>query len=175
MMKNTVIRFGLYSSALMIGMFYFFWLFLADLDYGIQEVLGYANIILAMTFVYFGIRHYRDKVNNGVISFGTAVKIGTLIVLVPSLLFGLADVLYVTAINPGFAESYYDYQIQQYASLPPAEYNAKVEEMEAQKDMFNNPYFLFVVMFVTVFLIGFVATMISSVFLQKKKAVAASS
>ena len=47
--------------------------FLFDTDppnYGAQEVVGYASIILSTVFVYLGIKRFRDKELNGIISFG---------------------------------------------------------------------------------------------------------
>ena len=56
-MKTSVIRFGGYG--ILVG----FAAFLAGLSFDIttNEAFGYATIVAALLFVYFGIRHFRDK------------------------------------------------------------------------------------------------------------------
>jgi hypothetical protein len=48
-------------------------------------------MLLAMVFVFLGIRHFRDHENEGMLTFGQGLKIGVLIVLIPAVAFGLFD------------------------------------------------------------------------------------
>ncbi len=60
-MKKTIIRYGLYGGTVICVLFLLS-LYLADgLDFGAQEVIGYASMVVALSFVYFGIRHFRDR------------------------------------------------------------------------------------------------------------------
>ena len=79
-MKSTVIKYGLYG--LITGLIIFtlhLVLGINNLDYSTNEILGYISIFLSLSFVFFGIKHYRDKVNNGIITLGKAIAIGILI------------------------------------------------------------------------------------------------
>lgn len=171
-MKKTVIRYGLYGALLMVVLFSAVWFLFnkSSADYGRQEVLGYLTIILSLAFVFFGIKHYRDSVNNGQLTFGQGIKVGLLIVLIPSIAFGLFDVLYVSLFDPQFFENYYNYQLDEMRkSLAAREYELRKKEMESQKKMFSNPFVQFVVMFLTVFFIGLIITVISALILRRNR------
>jgi hypothetical protein len=170
-MKKTVLRYGLLSTLTLVGISLYTWLTLGPKsDYAVYEVIGYASMVLAMVFVFFGIRHYRNKVNNGVLSFGRGLKVGVLIVLVPTLIFGVFDALYTTVINPGFMDSYYENQLSKAKqTLSPADYELQVAEAKAEREMFGNPVVLFLVMSLTVFMIGMIATVISTLILKRAR------
>lgn len=167
-MKRTVLRFGLISSIVIIALFLLEFLIYHDSNYAAQEVFGYASMVLSMLFVFFGIKHYRDKENGGRLTFGQGMKVGVLIVVIPALAFGLFDILYVTVINPHFMENYYNHYVaQMQQSMPAAEFAKARSEMDAQMAMFSNPVMSGLVMAVTVFMIGLIVAVISSLVLRR--------
>src|SRR5271165_7380234 len=105
-MKTTVLRYGLYAAIFEVAFFLVSWVFigLTASNYNIQEVIGYAGILVCLSFVYFGIRYYRDHINGGEITFLRGLKLGLLIVIIPSVCFGLTDTLYVILFDPHFYE-----------------------------------------------------------------------
>lgn len=168
-MKKTILRFGAYGSITICILFIISWFVLDHLPMSIQEVLGYASMIVSLSFVYFGIKHYRDKENGGKVGFKKALAIGILISLITALIFGLLDMLYSQVLNPEFMDEYYSEVIPDLkASLPANELDAKLAELEAQREQFSNPIFLFVFMASNVFVIGFIITLLSSLILQRK-------
>lgn len=143
-------------------------------DYQMAEVFGYLTMTLGMIFVFFGVKHYRDRVNNGSLTFGEGLKIGLLITLGPSLVFALFDMFYVEVINPSYQDDYYaDLVARTKANTPPDQLAGKLKTMEKQKEFFNNPVLLFLVMFLTVFIIGTIVSIISALTLRRKKRVPA--
>lgn len=171
-MKKTALRYGLYSSVFMVGMFIIgFMIFMGpEKNYKGSEIFGYSSMVVSMVFVFFGIKHFRDQLNGGMLSFGKGMKVGLLIVLIPSLAFGLFTVIYMTAINPDYTENYYNYQLSQMqANMNAAEFDAARTKMEQQRAMFANPAFSFIVMALTVFVIGVIATVISSLILKRTR------
>lgn len=168
-MKSTILKYGGYSSITLLVFFCISWLFLEGLSFSIQEVLGYASIVLAVSFVYFGIKHYRDEINNNKLSFLDGLKLGLLIVVMPSIVFGLYNVIYVEVINPEFMDEYYtNYANNLKSTLSTEEFQIQIAKLESEKDMFQNPFMQFFVMGVTVFLIGIIGTVISTLVLKKK-------
>src|SRR5688500_3200305 len=102
-MKQTAIRYGIYSVLiiLILSSVHVF-ILIKNLSYDQMEIAGYLIMLLSMIFFYFGLRYYRDEKNNGILTFGQGLKLGTLIVLFPSIAFGLFDVLYVKVLNPNW-------------------------------------------------------------------------
>lgn len=168
-MKKTFKRYGLYSGIAMI-ILYIVNLLVVSLGagYDIGEVVGYSAMVISLCFVYFGIRYYRDTQNNGLLGFGQGIKLGLLISLMPALCFGVADIIYVTLINPGFADKYEATMLQQLkASTPPAQFDAKAAALKEQMAFFKNPLGDFIVMFLTVMAIGLIITVISTFMLKR--------
>ncbi len=169
-MKNTVIKYGI-RSAITITILFLLALTLGkNLDYGLQEVIGYASMVISLLFVFFGIKHFRDNENNGVVSFKKALLIGILITLFAALAFGIIDLIYIKYINPDFTAEYYARSVEQLKnSLTGVELETKLAEMESQKELFMNPLVSFLLMSFTVFLVGLIISLISSLILQRKQ------
>ena len=168
-MKSAIIKYGTYSCLLLTVLFGISFFFEDKMDFSTSEIFGYATIILSLTFVFFGIKSYRDTANNGIVSFGKALKIGLLITLLTSVTFGLINVIYTEVINPEFSSEYYNYSIGKYReNLPKEEFQIKLKELESQKDLFSNPLVNFGIMGLTVFIIGFIISLISGLILQRK-------
>lgn len=170
-MKSTVLRYGLYASLVVVGLGLINCLVLIkNADYTTQEIAGYLTITLAMIFIFFGIRHYRDHVNGGSLRFGEGLKIGFLIALVPAICFGLFNLLYVEVIDPGWQDEYYGHYLQQVReSTPPAELQAKLDKLQQQREFFSNPVITFLFMSLTVFVVGAIVTIISALWLRRNK------
>ena len=140
------------------------------LSSSLQEVMGYLTMLLSMVFVFLGIRQYRDKCNNGQLSFFQGLKVGILIVLIPSVAFGLFDLLYTEVLHPGWMDEYYaNYIARIKASTPPAQLEAALQKANDQKELFSNPLMQFLLMSATVFIIGLIVTIISALTLRRRK------
>lgn len=168
-MKKSVLRYGLYGSITICALFLFSWFALKGADMSTQEILGYASMIISLSFVYFGIKHFRDQENQGRVSFKKGLIIGTLISLITALAFGVLDIIYVKFINPDFLTEYYEVVLNEMKeTLPAEEFKLEQARMEAEKQLFANPMMNFLIMFLTVFVIGFIISLISSLILQRK-------
>lgn len=168
-MKRTVLRYGLISGLVIFVLFVLSYaIFGSSTDFDTREVFGYAAIILSLLFVFFGIKHYRDKENAGRLSFGKGLKVGLLITLIPAAVFGLFSVIYTEVINPDFQETYYShYMAEMQKTMTPEKFEVAKAEFESQKAMFANPLFNFGLMFFTVFIIGVIISVISTLILKR--------
>jgi len=168
-MKNTVLRYGLRSALSIIILFLVSSLLLQGLDFTTQEIYGYVSIIVSLSFVFLAIKHFRDQKNNGLLSFKEGVIIGILITLFASITFGFYNLIYVEYINPDFMTEYYNYSIEQVSkTLSGEELQTKLKQMAEEKELFAKPIMNFSMMFLTVFMIGFIISLISSFILSKK-------
>lgn len=167
-MKKTVLRYGLFSAITIVVLFTLSWIIYRDSNFEAQEVFGYSSMVISLLFVFFGIKHFRDKENDGVLTFGQGMKVGLMIVLIPALIFGVFDIIYTTFLNPGFMERYYSAEVaRMQQSLPASEFQAAKATLDSQKEMFSTPGVAAFVMFLTVFIIGVIITVISSLILKR--------
>jgi hypothetical protein len=174
-MKPTVLRYSLFAiiAILVFSAIHVFFIIPPKVSFEAAEVAGYLTMTLSMVFVFFGIKHFRDHVNNGTLSFGQGMKVGLLIALGPAIFFALFDLLYVKVINPGWSDEYYSHYVQEATrGVPAAELPGKLKQIEDQKAFFEQPAMLFLVMFATVFIIGCIVTIISALTLRRKRQLA---
>lgn len=168
-MKKTVIRFGLLSFVVTSILFLIMLVVGQGLSFNTQAVLGYATIVISLSFVFFGIKHYRDKENNGTISFGKALALGMLITLFVGLGFAVIDFIYTAYINPDFLEQYTTYSLTELEkTFSGEELIAAKEKLKSDMESMGSSSFMAFIMFVTVTLIGFIISLVSSLFLQHK-------
>jgi len=169
-MKNTVFKYGIYSAIAISALFLIGWFVGKGLGLGYsgQEVVGYASIIVSLSFVFFGIKHFRDQENEGKVSFGKAVLIGLLISLFASIAFGIVDIIYLQ-LNPDFTTEYYTHHVAELKeSLSGIELEAALIKMEEEKELFSSPTMSFLLMALTVFMIGIIVSVLSALLLQRK-------
>lgn len=168
-MKNTVIKYGLYallSGFVFFGLPFFFGM---EVDYDYGELIGYTAMVLSLLFVYFGIKHYRDNVNNGKVSFGKAIGMGMLIALFSAIGVAIFDYIYTTQINPDFASDYLEYSIKKMEGTLSAEaLKVKTAELTQQMEDYGSPGFMAFMMFASVIILGFIISLISSLILHRK-------
>jgi len=152
-MKSTVIKYGLYAFSASAILFVLGLLLGDSLSFGNQEIVGYTSIVLSLLFVFFGIKHFRDHQNNGVVSFGKALGIGILISIFAGLGVAIIDLIYTMFINPDFF----------------AEYTQMLKDQGREDEIVEmGSGLMAMVMFLTVVVIGFIISLLSALILQRK-------
>ncbi|NND70886.1 MAG: DUF4199 domain-containing protein [Rhodothermales bacterium] len=169
-MKKTSLKYGGIGGLILGTLFAIAFAFLStdNPNYKLSEVIGYVTMILSLSVVYFGIRNFRDDDLDGSISFGKAFTTGLAISAVAALIFAAFDTLYVTVLNPEFFADYMDWQLETMTTDGASQ--VEIQKVTDQFEMFLGPMGAAingVVMFLTVFLIGLVVSLISSVILKK--------
>ncbi|WP_142784797.1 DUF4199 domain-containing protein [Changchengzhania lutea] len=168
-MKNTIIKYGFFGLLAGLLVFAAAVFFGKGLSYSTQEVIGYTAMVAALSFVFFGIKHYRDQVNHGKISLGKALVIGLLISVLVGIGVGITDYIYTTMINPDFVSEYLEANLSMMENtLPPEEFQVKKVELTKQMEDYGSSSFMALLMWFTVVLIGFIISLISGLILQKK-------
>jgi hypothetical protein len=168
-MKQTVFKYGLWGFTIAVILFLLALAFGKALSYSSQEIIGYATMVASLSFVFLGIKHYRDRVNNGVVSFGNALLIGILISAIVGVGIGIADYLYTTSINPNFSQEFLESSISNLETTVSGEaLETKKQELIDYMDNYGSSEFLAFIMFSTVLIIGFIISLISALILQRK-------
>ncbi|MEZ4777918.1 MAG: DUF4199 domain-containing protein [Flavobacteriaceae bacterium] len=168
-MKKTIFRYGIYGFLAGLLLFLIALVFLKNLNYSTQEVLGYTSMLVSLSFVFFGIKYYRDKENGGIVSFGKAFLIGILISAITGIGVGIMDYIYTTVINPNFAEEYLATSLEMMQQqLPAQEFETQKALLEQQMKDYGGSGFMAFMMFATVVLMGLIISVISAFILQRK-------
>ena len=105
-MKSTVLKYGIRGLVIGLVIFGLHLSLLNSFDYGTNEILGHISILLSLSVIYFGLKHYRDHVNDGELSLVKAIIIGVLISILVGIGVGIIDFIYTKYINPEFFDDY---------------------------------------------------------------------
>lgn len=133
-------------------------------------VLGYASMILAFSLIFVGIKNFRDKFNNGFITFGKAFMIGLYITLIASTMYVIAWVIDYYLFIPDFMDKYTAHMLREAkeAGTDQIEMNNKVAEMLSYKEMYKNPLLVLLFTYLEVIPIGLIVSVISALILRTK-------
>jgi hypothetical protein len=135
------------------------------------ELLGYTTMVIALSLVFFGIKSYRDNHQKGFITFGTALKIGLLITLVASIIYGISWEFTYHNMKGDFmqqmTEKYLE-KLQKEGASEEALSKAK-EEMNNYATMYRNPVIRFAITLMEIIPVGIVISLLSATLLRKKE------
>jgi uncharacterized protein DUF4199 len=169
-MKRTVLVFGLISGAIMAAMLFGTLLFVKNIGFDKAEIVGYTGMVLAFLLVFFGIRSYRENVAGGSITFGRALTVGLLIMLISTVCYVIAwEFVYFNFMHD-FVDKYAAHMIEQVRNSGASEQaiQAQLQEMKRFKELYNNPFFNAAITFLEPLPVGLILTLISAIILRKK-------
>ena len=162
-MKNIVLRYGLIAGCLLIGLGLFNWFIIAQMfGYNASEIFGYLSMILALLSIPLGIKYFRDKLNDGMVSFGEGFKIGMGITIITSVIMFFYSMLFWVLAGDDFMK--WREQVLTESELKQAQL-----QMAEMPDFVLSPWFQGLVMLLTVFLIGMIINLVSSLALKNSK------
>ncbi len=132
-------------------------------DYDLGEIVGWTSMIIGNGVIVLAMLAYRKQYPKESFSFAKGMKLGLGIAAIAASIFVVFDTFYVTVINPDFFEQYSAYEVQKMvdANVAQAEIDAAAAEMSAYSGP-SGVAILETIMFVSVFLIGLVVTIIAS-------------
>jgi amino acid transporter len=171
-MKNTILKYGLIAGlivAALMGITAGVYVHNPDFDLGM--VFGYAGMLVAYTFVFLGVKNYRDKQNGGFITFGKAFKVGMLMSLLTATVYVGTWMIEHHYIFPDFMEKYVENSIVKLEKegLPQTEFQAKKEEFLYYKELYKNPLWIILFTYMEIMVpIGLLAPVITAAILKRK-------
>ncbi|HEU5290029.1 MAG TPA: DUF4199 domain-containing protein [Cyclobacteriaceae bacterium] len=173
-MKKVILIYGLIAGSIVAAVMFItmpmYQNGVLNLDNG--ETIGYTTMVIALSLVFFGIKSFRDNHSNGAISFGKGFKVGILITLIASTMYGLSWEVMYPRIGEEFTKKY---QEKYFADLKAdgatdQEIAEAKKQMESFSVMYKNPVYRFCFStFVEIFPVGLVITLISAAVLRRKE------
>ncbi len=170
-MKRNAIVFGLIAGAI-VSVFMIIGMAIChgEPNYNISMIIGYAAMLLAFSFVFVGVKNYRDKYNRGVLSFGQAFQLGLYITLIASSIYVLAWVIDYYCFIPDFMDKYAAHMVKdvQASGASQAKITSTIDEMNKYKEMYKNPVYVVLLTYLEILPIGLFATLLSALILKRK-------
>ncbi|MBX2915904.1 MAG: DUF4199 domain-containing protein [Cyclobacteriaceae bacterium] len=172
-MKKIVIIYGLIAG-IIVGATFFIGAPLFDqgiitFDNGMW--VGYTSMIIALSLIFFGVKNYRDNKLQGIISFGTAFKMGLLITGVASVVYALSWEVAYRTVSKGYSEAMYTHELSKIKenSKNETELQEQTQRMEDFKVMYENPLIRFGITLMEIFPVGLLISLIVAGLLRKKE------
>jgi hypothetical protein len=134
-------------------------------------VYGYLTMIVALTAVFLGVKHYRDKVLGGVIRFVPALLVGLGISAVASLVYvvGWEISLALSGFDLGAETSRLLLEAARARGASEAELQKVAADAAAFAEMYANPLYRVPITFVEMFPIGALIAVISAALLRNSR------
>jgi hypothetical protein len=170
-MKKTVIVCGLIAGAIItIMMTISTTIYCSKGDFEHGMIYGYAGMIICFSMILVGTKNFRDKYNDGIISFGKGFKIGMLITLIASTMYVIGWLINYYFFIPDFADKYAAYMIDKAkaAGASQTELNKTVLQMANLKEMYKNPIFTALLTYAEIVPVGLVVSLISALIFKRK-------
>lgn len=170
-MKKNVLIFGSIAG-IIISAFMFVSMMMLSKDPAFEGsmLVGYTAMLVAFSFVFVGIKNFRDKYNDGLITFGKAFKVGLFISLIASTMYVITWLIEFNFFIPDFMETYTSHVIDhaKTSGVSGPELDKKVAEMASYKEMYKNPLMVVLLTYMEILPMGILVTLISALILKKK-------
>jgi hypothetical protein len=172
-MKRTVILYGLIAGAV-VSLFMSTTMIITANDDKINTgassmVIGYLGMLIAFTFIFVAIKSYRDKQNNGIISFGKAFLMGLYISLIASTLYVVTWAIVYQNFLPNYMDKYCAVMIEEAkTSLSGTALQDKIDEINTAKEMYATPWGFTLFTYAEILPVGMMVSLISALVLKRK-------
>ena len=172
-MKRTVITYGLIAG-IVVSAFMAITMTIYSKSEAVHTgassmIVGYLGMLIAFTFIFVAIKSFRDKQNNGVISFGKALRIGLLISLIASTLYVITWAFVYKYVFPDYMDKYCAAVIAEAkTSLSGPTLQAKIDEMNKAKEMYATPWGFILFTYAEILPVGILVSLIAALVLKRK-------
>lgn len=139
-------------------------------DHGTMGVVaGYLSMLVALSFVFVGVKRYRDVEMGGTIRFGKALQVGFGIALIASLFYVLSWEVYNWQTGGTFMAEYIGKSIENMraAGKSAAEIARFSAEMQDFAEQYKNPLFRMAMTFMEIAPVALVMPLIAAALLRK--------
>ncbi len=135
------------------------------------EWLGYAVMIVAFSVIFVAIKGYRDREQGGVITFGTAFRVGIGVTLIASMVYVVAWEINLSLTDYAFIDEYAEATLanEEAAGATQEELSALGDELDEMKARYANPLFRVPITLLEIFPVGLLVTLISAAVLRNSR------
>jgi hypothetical protein len=143
-----------------------------DSDGGVGSmILGFSAMAVAFSFIFVGIKNFRDKKNGGTITFGKAFLLGLMISLIASTLYVMTWAVEFHFFMPDFIDKYTAMQVKQLqeGGMKGMALDEAIKDVETQSYNYKHNLFFFAMFtYMEILPVGILITLISALILKRK-------
>lgn len=134
-------------------------------------IIGFSAMIVSFSFIFVGVKNYRDKQNGGTVTFGKAFLLGLMIALVASTLYVITWAIEFHYFMPDFLDKYFATQVKELhaSGKSGAEFDEALKSLESMSYNYKNNIFFFAMYtYMEILPIGILIALISALILKRK-------
>ncbi|WP_290842756.1 DUF4199 domain-containing protein [Flavobacterium sp.] len=171
-MTKTVLKFGSISGAIVAFML------IAMALIGMEKVMfgpwgmviGFGSMLIAFAFIFVGIKHYRDKVSNGRITFAKALQVGLLIAFIASTFYVVTWLVEYYVFIPDFFEKYAAASLEnaKASGKSPAEIAEVISELDKSREIYETPIGVVLFTYFEILPLGIIVSIIAALVMMRK-------
>jgi hypothetical protein len=138
---------------------------------GIGALIGYASMLVAMSFIFIAVKRQRDIAQGGVIKFLPAFGMGLAISALAAVIYALAWEVTLAITGLDFGSDYANATIEaaEEKGMSGAELEAYAERMRGFAEMYANPLFRIPITITEILPIGVLVSLVSALLLRNRK------
>lgn len=176
-MKKNVLVFGLISG-IIISTFMAISMAIMSCSAGDPDggrtsmIIGFSAMAVAFSFIFVGIKNFRDKKNGGSVTFGKAFLIGLMISLIASTMYVITWGIEFHYFMPDFIDKYSAMQVKELhqSGVTGQALEEGIKSIETQNYNYkNNPFIFAMYTYAEILPVGILITLISALILRRKK------
>ena len=133
-------------------------------------LLGYTAMLLSFSLIFVGVKNYRDKFNNGMISFGRAFLMGLYMALIASTLYVVGWMIAYYNFFPDFIEKLAAYQLSsaRTSQMSPGQVTAVRGQIEMFREWYSTPLGVAGATYMEILPVGLIVALVSALTLKRK-------
>ncbi len=159
--SSTVYTYGLYLgiASIVFSLIIYYGGFIGN------KYFGYLGFIFTILFISLGLINYRDKINNGILTYSQGLGIGVLITLIGSVISSVFSYVFLTFIDPDIHKLIV--ANSQEEALKNGMTEAQLDQAGKVMDIMMSPMVLSILGIIMSVFFGFIFTLIISAIVKK--------
>src|ERR1041385_158739 len=168
-MRKVVLTYGLLAGLIVSVLIAVTWLIMTpESDYAMSMLIGYANMLISLSMIFFAIKSYRDNYLGGTITWSKGFMVGLYVSIIASVLYVIGWKIFSSIAMPDFWDQYAKHSIEALTKrgASAAEIAETTKQIEYYKHM--PPLVEWGMTFLEIFPVGLVISAISALILRRK-------
>ncbi|PLX05566.1 MAG: hypothetical protein C0598_14240 [Marinilabiliales bacterium] len=130
--------------------------------------LGIVSYVITAVFLFYVITNFRDKQQNGFLSYGKGVSVGTLTGLFASVVLAIFIFIYVNYIDPSIVEKALVQAEEGILQRAPNISDEALEQQMSMVEIFTKPVFMAVTSIIWYTIVSLVFSLLISIFAKRE-------